>query len=336
MFMEKTISLQIIKHEQTYFMLSIIIPIYKVEKTLDRCLQSVASQAIEDCEVIMVDDGSPDKCGEICELWVEKDKRFKVIHQKNCGLSAARNAGLAMATGDILTFVDSDDYLATGTLQPLITCMLNDKSIDILEYNVIRHCDANKQNSLGINDAEWHDVSDYWFRGHAYAHTYSWNKIYRRSVFSGVHFPIGRNFEDVHTLPLLLDNVRGKIVTTSHGYYHYIENPDGITQNAKNEDYQSLLDAHINFLNDNVNRMKEQETRYVAEYYAHVLNIQITAFSRYGSSVKLRSITSYTGKWSIAGNGTNIASKIKMAFAMTFGVKALCRLFRAAEAFVGR
>lgn len=317
-------------------MLSIIIPIYKVEKTLDKCLQSVASQGIEDCEVIMVDDGSPDKCGKICDLWTAKDNRFKVIHQQNGGLSAARNAGLEMAVGDIFTFVDSDDYLAPNTLLPLVVRMQDDKYIDILEYNVIKLDNLNKQKQLCIPDAEWYDVTDYWFRGKAYAHTYSWNKIYRRNIFSGVRFPIGRNFEDVHILPLLLNNVRGKVVTTSHGYYNYIENPEGITQNAKKGDYQSLLDAHTKFLDNNINEMKRQPIDFVAEYYAHVLNIQITAFSRYGSKVMLRSMSDYVGKWYMAGDCINIITKVKMTIAKIFGVKTVCKFFHLAEIIIGK
>ena len=118
-------------------MLSIIIPIYNVEQTLEKCLQSIVSQGLEDCEVIMVDDGSPDKCGEICERWAASDSRFRVVHQQNSGLSATRNAGIGIAKGELLTFVDSDDYLAEGTLKPLVERMMSDESISILEYNVV-------------------------------------------------------------------------------------------------------------------------------------------------------------------------------------------------------
>ena len=112
----------------TIIMLSIIIPIYNVEQTLEKCLQSIVSQGLEDCEVIMVDDGSPDKCGEICERWAASDSRFKVVHQQNSGLSVARNVGIGIAKGELLTFVDSDDYLAEGTLKPLVERMMSVRS----------------------------------------------------------------------------------------------------------------------------------------------------------------------------------------------------------------
>ena len=91
--------------------LSVIIPVYKVEKTLGRCLNSISEQPVADMEIILVDDGSPDGCPELCDAWAERDGRIKVIHKANGGLSDARNTGMAIAQGDIITFVDSDDYV---------------------------------------------------------------------------------------------------------------------------------------------------------------------------------------------------------------------------------
>ncbi len=91
--------------------ISVIIPIYDVEKYLDRCIQSVVDQTYKNLEIILVDDGSPDRCGEICDVWAEKDPRIRVIHQNNSGVSSARNAGLQAALGDYITFCDSDDEI---------------------------------------------------------------------------------------------------------------------------------------------------------------------------------------------------------------------------------
>ena len=99
--------------------LSVVIPVFRVEHTLQRCVESVLQQDLSDMEVILVDDGSPDHCPKLCDEWAEKDTRIKVIHQENKGLSGARNAGIDIAQGDYLTFVDSDDYLALNTYQPL-------------------------------------------------------------------------------------------------------------------------------------------------------------------------------------------------------------------------
>ncbi|MBO5824632.1 MAG: glycosyltransferase family 2 protein, partial [Prevotella sp.] len=91
--------------------LSIVIPVFCVEDTISRCVESVVNQDYDNIEVILVDDGSPDKCPAICDSWALRDSRVRVIHKQNGGLSDARNAGLAIASGDYITFVDSDDYL---------------------------------------------------------------------------------------------------------------------------------------------------------------------------------------------------------------------------------
>ena len=92
-------------------LISVIIPVYKVEEYLENCIQSVIKQTVSDLEIILVDDGSPDQCPEICDLWADKDSRIKVIHKENGGLSDARNAGLDIAQGEYLSFVDSDDWI---------------------------------------------------------------------------------------------------------------------------------------------------------------------------------------------------------------------------------
>lgn len=92
-------------------LVSIVVPIYKVEKYLSRCVQSLLNQTLKDIEIILVDDGSPDKCPEMCESYLKLDKRIKVVHKKNGGLSSARNAGISVATGKYIGFVDSDDSI---------------------------------------------------------------------------------------------------------------------------------------------------------------------------------------------------------------------------------
>ena len=106
---------------------SIVIPIYKAEKYLRTCIDSVLGQTYKDLEVILVDDASPDRCGEICEEYAKKDSRVRVIHKENEGVSKARNAGLAIATGDFVQFVDSDDYLAEDMTQKLVEQMEQQK-----------------------------------------------------------------------------------------------------------------------------------------------------------------------------------------------------------------
>ena len=113
-------------------LVSIIIPVYKVEKYLPNCIESILRQTFKDFELILVDDGSPDNCGEICEEYAQKDSRIKVVHQPNGGLSAARNSGIDIAKGDYLTFIDSDDFVFPHYLEILVKlCQENDADMSV-------------------------------------------------------------------------------------------------------------------------------------------------------------------------------------------------------------
>ena len=109
-------------------MISVIVPIYKVEEFLDECIQSIVDQTYQNLQIILVDDGSPDHCGEMCEDWAKKDKRIEVIHKKNGGLSDARNAGLAVATGDFVAFVGSDDWIEPQMYETMLISLIKEKA----------------------------------------------------------------------------------------------------------------------------------------------------------------------------------------------------------------
>ena len=116
--------------------ISIVVPIYKVEKYIDQCVQSVLKQTYQNLEIILVDDQSPDKCPEICEQYAREDARVKVFHQKNLGLSGARNTGMQYATGDYVLFLDSDDYLALDYCERMLT-MAKEENADIVVGEII-------------------------------------------------------------------------------------------------------------------------------------------------------------------------------------------------------
>ena len=221
--------------------LSIVIPVYRVEATLDRCLESVTTQSWTDFEVLLVDDGSPDKCPQMCNEWARRDKRITVIHKQNGGLSDARNAGIAQARGEFITFVDSDDYLAPGTLSAIMPMA---ETTDLLEYPLCRNSGSTQQQLITFPDKHYHDTDMYWLHAKAYLHTYACNKVYRRKLFADVRFPVGRAFEDAYTLPRLL-RLRPRVATTGSGCYHYTANPQGITATATGSELRQLLDAHL-------------------------------------------------------------------------------------------
>ena len=278
--------------------LSVIIPVFHVEHTLNRCVESVLSQAVEDMEVILVEDGSKDNCPQMCDDWAHKDTRIRVIHQENGGLSEARNAGLDIAQGELITFVDSDDWIAKDTYEPLINMM---DGCDLLEYSIT--------DRLQLKDRCYDDTDDYWLKEQAYAHTYAWNKIYRKALFDSVRFPKGRIFEDVYTLPLLLRKAK-KVKTTQRGYYHYEWNPRGITATADGQGLDQLLEAHL-----------QSEMPIDDRYYMYLANIQIDVYEQAKAPISLP-----TRKVNIKELSKKF--RIKGIILNTFGIKTLCRIFR--------
>ena len=142
-------------------LISIIIPVYKVEKYIYKCIDSVLNQTYKNLEIILVDDGSPDKCPEICEEYAKKDNRIKIIHKKNGGLSDARNAGLKVATGKYIGFVDSDDYIEKDMYQVLYNNIIktnSDISIvnlkEVKENEIIENNVKDEQNTIEYTKLE--------------------------------------------------------------------------------------------------------------------------------------------------------------------------------------
>lgn len=116
--------------------ISVIIPVYGVEKYLDRCIESVVNQTYKDLEIILVDDGSPDNCPQKCDEWTLRDARIRTVHRENGGLSCARNTGLSLATGDYITFVDSDDWIAKDIYEYCIRLFEKHKEANVVQFDI--------------------------------------------------------------------------------------------------------------------------------------------------------------------------------------------------------
>lgn len=177
-------------------LISVVVPVYKVEKYLDRCLTSLTGQTYRNLEILLVDDGSPDQSGEICDRWGSRDSRIRVIHQENRGAGAARNAALDAAQGDYIGFVDSDDYVSPNFYAYLYFMM--DKETDITEcgYLETQTDDAAFDDDLGLSipytprEAMEGNIRDTVFR------QLIWNKLYRREVVADIRFPVGTGIDD--------------------------------------------------------------------------------------------------------------------------------------------
>lgn len=217
-------------------LISVIVPVYKVEKYLPECIESIISQTYTDLEIILVDDGSPDSCGKICDAYAEKDNRIKVIHQKNRGLCGARNAGLGAAKGDYIGFVDSDDYIS-GDMYEYLASSLEKYDADVVScryFRIGREYDGYSEKGeydviMTGREAVRELVENFNLR------SLFWNKLFRREILDGFSFPEGRTFEGTLTMHHLLLKCR-KVIMLSEPKYYYLDNSDSIvnTKNIKN------------------------------------------------------------------------------------------------------
>ena len=294
--------------------LSIIIPVYRVEDTLDKCIESVVKQDFTDFEAILIDDGSPDRCPQKCDEWARKDTRISVIHKQNGGLSDARNAGLEIAKGDYITFVDADDFISAQTYAPLMGKLSERPDIDILEYPIYVFYNSKRQYRMDFKkEKEYHDMEEYWYEGQAYQHTYACNKIFRSTLFKEVRFPKGIIFEDVNTLPRLLE--RAKVVaTTQQGMYYYCANPSGITATADGKGLQMLLQSHVDIISKT-----QRDDVWFQRYYMHVLNIQMDVYEQTGAATTLPKVT-------INAKTLHGLQQMKAVALNILGINRLCKL----------
>lgn len=293
--------------------LSIIIPVYQVENTIKKCVDSILCQNYKDMEIILVDDGSIDKSVEICDTYAAIDYRVRVIHKPNGGLSDARNAGLGIATGDYITFVDSDDYVNEGTFNKLMNITFKHPEYDIIEYSVIFRRGKTEKKMI-FPEKVFDNSTDYWNKGEAYEHSYAWNKIYKRDLFDDVRYPKGKVFEDIWTLPLLTSKARYIAMTSVLGY-NYNWNPKGITATANGNDMKMLLDAHINLMKNESLSMSQN-----MKYYMGVVNIQLLVYELTGEEpilpyIKINNFTSLDFKYRVKAFALN-----------TLGLKTMCKL----------
>lgn len=180
-------------------LISVIVPVYKVETYLDRCVQSIVDQTYRNLEIILVDDGSPDNCPTLCDTWAEKDSRIKVIHKENGGLSDARNAGMAVATGQYTGFIDSDDYIAPEMYQLLFDQMCADGSdISACGVEMVYEDGAAPKrlthdgHCVLTRDSAMHAViQETWIKQPV------WYKLYQTDIIRDLSFPVGKYHEDV-------------------------------------------------------------------------------------------------------------------------------------------
>lgn len=213
-------------------LLSVIIPVYNVEPYLRKCVDSVLNQTYRNLEVILVDDGSPDGCGAICEEYAAKDDRVRVIHKANGGLSDARNAGLAQMTGEYLTFVDSDDWLDDHALEFLYQA-LTESNADF----VIGQHDRVEEGTGRILQMPERKADLIWMdRREAIRHMLqqgcaAWARLYKKEIHAGIEFPVNEINEDEAIVLQLLERCH-TVAEIGQVVYHYRCRPESITTSS--------------------------------------------------------------------------------------------------------
>jgi glycosyltransferase involved in cell wall biosynthesis len=202
-------------------MISVIVPVYNAEKYLARCIDSVLGQTLPELELILVDDGSKDGSGAMCDRYAARDSRVRVIHKANAGVSAARNDGLAAARGEFIAFCDNDDFYAPAMLERLLDiCQNND--CDIAQCRVLKG-DAESLPTPPPQPVRVMTGREMLEKFYSTASIYVWDKLYRREVWSAVRFPVGSyTDEDQWVVHHLLGAARRVAVTDETLYYHFI------------------------------------------------------------------------------------------------------------------
>ena len=229
-------------------LVSIIVPIYNVENYLDACITSIVEQTYENIEIILVDDGSPDNSSKIYEEWKKKDNRIKIIKKQNGGLSDARNVGLKAAKGDLILFVDSDDFLNIDAVEKSVKVMDKHKAdVVVFEFaelypdgKIIKRGNY-QQSSLEIyNRKEFFSrlLEDKSITNHV------WRKLFKKDLIPSAPFPKGKNFEDIFSMPELIKNAK-KIVSINDIEYFYRQNDEGIVKDLNLKNCQDFFEASL-------------------------------------------------------------------------------------------
>lgn len=255
-------------------LISIIVPAYNVENYIDRCLDSILGQTYKNLQIIVVDDGSTDSTASICDEYGKKDSRIEVIHQKNAGLSGARNAGLRVARGDYIGYVDGDDYIEPVMYEKMINAMTeNSVNLVVCGYNQIgpqgeKYNFSRKNIVLSREEALDVYVSD-----NREFHIFNsvWSKLFEKDIVKGLEFPVGHNSEDILYTTKALVNCNG-VVFVDDPLYNYVLDREGSIMNASKKLSHRRFNDEIPFTFEQIEYFRQNGFDEIAgkdEYYVY-------------------------------------------------------------------
>lgn len=303
---------------------------YQSAECLERCIRSITTPPCTELELILIDDGSTDGSGELCDSLAAADSRIKVIHRLNGGLSAARNSGIEASTGEYITFVDSDDEITPGTLSDNMACLDAYPDTDLLEYPIHVHYGSKRQYLVTptARRETGEKVFANWISEGGNTHAYACNKIYRREFFNEIRFPEGETFEDIAICPSIVSKCRS-ICYSDKGLYLYYDNTDGITAHYSFQRQEPLFRHNLELLKQ-VSRMRMDTES--ARLWSGCLNL-LTDLGRCrdADSGYLDKAASSLSELrpsltSIISAGAGIKAVLKHISATILGVSATCRM----------
>lgn len=238
-------------------LISIVVPIYNVEQYLSRCIDSILNQTYKNIEVLLINDGATDNSGKICEQYAVKDKRIRVIHKENGGLSDARNVGIDNANGKYICFVDSDDYVKKEYVETLYKlCLDYGVSISQCSFEIFHDYDS-MSDDLGDTNTKSKLISGLEMLNNMYSqkgveNIVAWNKLFKKELFTDVRYPVGKIHEDEATIYKVIYKEEN-VAVTNKSLYRYYQRSDSITNDKfslKRLDYLDALEGRLEFFKD--------------------------------------------------------------------------------------
>lgn len=227
-------------------LISVVVPVYNVELYLEKCIESIINQTYKNLEIILVDDGATDRSGKICDDYSQKDSRIKVIHKQNGGLSEARNAGIEIACGDYIAFVDSDDFIHPKMYETMMNIMRKDHSDMIVcgitpvsdQAEIDQNMKIPNDSDRIVNGVEFQHM--YFDRKYAQTVVVAWNKLYSRRMFQTLRFPKGKLHEDEYTTYKITYPCK-QISYVETGFYYYVTRSTSIMGSFTEKRFDLLL-----------------------------------------------------------------------------------------------
>ncbi len=314
-----------------YQMISVIVPVYNVEKYLERCINSIANQTYKDIEIILVNDGSTDGSLEICRKYAAADNRIQVIDKPNGGLSSARNAGIAVAKGEYIGFVDSDDYIRPDMYEKLYSRItaaeadiavcgyrwVDEKGVDLPGYASIVEDEVCSKDEIFVKFTN----NNYFY------YVTAWNRLYKKRLFDSVKFPEGKLHEDEFTAHLFYDRCE-KIACCKDRLYNYVQRADSIMSSVYSHTRLDALEAFIQRMEYFVSKGKYTEAEFWLNSMVFTLMVAENKLSEDKSKKKINSLKDRAYKLYLTLKEKNIITfKKKIKYVLFFSDNRLFKVY---------